>query len=95
MFAHVALSLALRALVRGNGTLAAELFAIPNEWIGRSWGLRLLRARYYLPWRQAPSEMRQQDLLARITFVLARLTGLVVPVAMLAFLVGAVWLGTP
>ena len=94
MLAHIALSMALRGLVRENDMLATKLFAIPNEWTGRSWGLHLLRARYYLLWRSAPREMRQQSPLARITFLLTRLTGLAVPIAMLTFLAGAVWLGT-
>ncbi len=85
MLAHLALSQLLRALVKWNSPLAIELFAVPNAPIAPDWGFRLLRVRYFLPWRPAPDALKQEPILTRLVFVLASFSGLAMPVLMLLF----------
>jgi len=85
MVAHVVLSQLLRFLVRGNTSLAAELFAVPNAPIAPDVGFRLLRARYFLFWLSGPEEMSSQPLLDRVIFFLTRISGFGMPLFMLSF----------
>jgi hypothetical protein len=94
MLTHIVLSLVLRKMVQWNGPLAMELFAVPNAPIAPDWGFRLLRVKYFLPWRPAPAEMDHESPIARLVFWVTRITGAAVPVLLLAFLGGMVWLGT-
>jgi hypothetical protein len=69
--------------------LARELFAMPNAWLGPQpkWlGLRLLRAKYFLPWVPSPHGMRECALATRIVFSVARTSGMAFPLLVLAFL---------
>jgi len=94
MFAHLVLSLVLRKLLQWNSPLSLELFAVPNAPFAPDIGFRLLRGRYYLLWRPAPSDMAGQPMLAKALFFLTRVTGAAVPVCLLSFLGGMVYLGT-
>ena len=75
--------------------MVAELFALPNAWLGPrpSWtsaSVPVLRAKYFLPWVAAPARMAEQPWAVRATFWSARLTGAASPVAMIAFFGSAV-----
>jgi hypothetical protein len=94
VFAHIALSQLLRALLRWNTPLALELFAVPNAPLAPDSGFRLLRVGYFLPWRPAPSAMQQQPLVTRILFLATRIMGLAGPVLILTFFAGAFYVGT-
>lgn len=91
LLAHFAVCTWVRSRLSDHHDLLRALFAIPNEVLLRGSGieLRLLRARYYLPWVRVPLNDVQLDLLDRIALSLARVTGLVVPTALLAFFVAA------
>src|SRR6266702_6612450 len=82
---HIFSSQLLRALVRWRSPLAMDLFAVPNAPIAPDWGFRLLRAKYFLPWRPAPDALKQEPILTRLVFVLASFSGLAMPVLMLLF----------
>jgi hypothetical protein len=91
MGVHLVCSLALLAMLRTD-PLATELFALPNAWLGPrpSWlDLHLLRARFFLPWVPSPLAMGECPLATRAVFWLARLSGGIFPLAILAFLVSA------
>jgi hypothetical protein len=69
-----------------------KLFAVPNAWLGTEQLLprfRLLRVRYYAPWRSAPDEMRDEPALVQWLFFVARLTGFLVPAALVGFFLSA------
>jgi hypothetical protein len=85
MTAHLILCQLLRMHVGWKSELAIELFAVPNAGIMGNWGFRLLRARYYLLWREQPDAMYDQGLMAKLLFMLARLTGFLFPVLMVSF----------
>lgn len=73
-----------------NDPMANELFAMPNAWLGarpRWLSLRLLRAKFFLPWVPSPHGMSDQSLAIRIIFWLARGSGTAFPLMILAFLV--------
>jgi hypothetical protein len=90
MMAHVILSQVLRLLVQWRSALALELFAVPNATLGApDWGIRLLNAKYFLPWVAAPSGLNAQPVSTRIVFWLTRLTGAAFPLLMLAFFAAA------
>ncbi len=94
MLAHIALSLGLRKLIQWNSPLAVELFAVPNAAITPDWGFRLLPVRYFLLWRPAPPGMGDQSTITRSVFWFTRITGAAVPILLLSFLGGMVYLGT-
>jgi hypothetical protein len=74
-----------------NEPLSAELFALPNAWLGprpRWLSLRLLRAKFFLPWVPSPPAMSEYSISTRATFFLARASGVAFPLAIFAFLVG-------
>ena len=89
MGVHVVLSILLLAILR-NDPLADELFALPNAWLGprpNPLSLRLLRAKYFLPWVVPPSSMAQQPLFVHGLFWFSRLAGAAFPCLMIIFLV--------
>ncbi|MDE0855415.1 MAG: hypothetical protein OSA97_13435 [Nevskia sp.] len=89
MGAHVVLSLLLLAIL-GDDPLADELFALPNAWLGprpRVFGVRLLRAKYFLPWIAPPGSMTRQPLAVQGLFWMARLAGAAFPCLMVVFFV--------
>jgi len=89
MLSHIVLSQILRVSVGWRSDLALELFAVPNAAIMPDWGFRLLRAKYYILWRGAPETMQYEPLIVRLTFLLTCVTGFLMPVCFLTFLVGA------
>ena len=91
MCTNVLCSLILLAILH-NVPLAGELFALPNAWLGprpRWLGIRLLRAKFFLPWVPSPSGLSESSAGARIVFFLARFSGAAIPLAILAFLASA------
>ncbi len=84
MMAHLVLSQILRALVRWKSPLAMELFAVPNAPLVPDLGVRLLNAKYFLPWVPAPIPMNIQPPSVRLVFWLTRATGAAFPLVMLA-----------
>jgi hypothetical protein len=86
---HVVLSILLLAILR-NDSLADELFALPNAWLGprpSPLGLRLLRAKYFLPWVALPGSMAQQPPFVHGLLLISRLAGAAFPCLMIIFLV--------
>jgi len=82
---HVAICAALQHRLSDRAEVLDELFAVPNRRLSTGINLRLLRARHYFP--RAKSGL-EDFRLGRTTHTLlfgARLTGLVVPIAALAF----------
>jgi hypothetical protein len=91
LLAHIGLCVGLQWRLRDRTDLLRELFAVPNEALtrGSNTGIRLLRARYYLPWVHVAGGKAQLDTPERMTLLVARMTGLFVPVACLVFFVGS------
>lgn len=90
MLAHIALC---ALLVRGlaNDRAAKEaLMAIPNRPLAPTSSIRLLRARYYLPWQSLPANINELEPWVRRTLLTARITGLICVVSMVGFLVAEV-----
>jgi hypothetical protein len=89
LLVHIGLCIWLQRRLRAREDLLQELFAIPNEAVTRDGnvGVRLLRARYYLPWVRPALHNFQLDSLDRIVLAAGRITGLVVPIACLTFFI--------
>ena len=90
MILNVLCSLFLLAQLH-NDPLSGELFALPNAWLGprpRWLSLRLVRAKFFLPWVPSPPAMSEYSLSTRAAFFLVRASGVAFPVAMFAFLIG-------
>lgn len=91
MAAHLAASTILLFQI-GPGSLADELFLLPNSWLGtkgRETSFRLLRAKFFLPWVPKPHGLEGWGLWAWLMFTLARWTGTAFPLLMLAFFAAA------
>jgi len=87
--AYVLFSIVLLGRLRDD-PLCEQLFAVPNAWLGprpKSLSRRYLRAKFFLPWVQAPSDMARQSVGIRAMFWVARLAGAGFVVAILAFFV--------
>jgi hypothetical protein len=82
---HVALCLALQRVLRDHVETLQELFAIPNEPLSDGHGVRLLRARYYLPWHDTPPIVSRTTRSVRLMLVIARFSGVLAPAAFIAF----------
>jgi hypothetical protein len=91
LHAHLGICSWAQRRLSDHEDLRRRLFAIPNEILMRDSGVevRLLRARYYLPWVRISLGDVQLDSLSRIALTLARVTGLVTPIALLAFFVAS------
>src|ERR1700692_539397 len=76
----------LQRRLRDRSDLLQALFAIPNEAILKHSSYRLLKARYYLSLHMLPEEVHSLDQTSRTILTLAKLTGLLMPVCLLAFL---------
>jgi hypothetical protein len=87
LLAHIALCLLLQRGLLDNPTVLRELFATPNERLVGNLQFRLLRVRYYLPWRPAPPSLDAMSPGGRIMLNFARATGILMPLCALAFLV--------
>jgi hypothetical protein len=93
--ANLLLSLLLFARLHED-PVSEHLFALPNAWLGprpRYLSLRLLRAKFFLPWVESPSEMAAQGVWIRAAFWLARFTGAGFVIAIFSFLVSAFLVG--
>jgi hypothetical protein len=86
LLAHVTLCLLLQRGLLDNQTVLRELFATPNERLVGNSPFRLLRVRYYFPWRPVPRSRQPMSLSQRVMLNFARATGLLMPVCALAFL---------
>jgi hypothetical protein len=81
---HLALCVIILARLRGNQNALEDLFAVPNKALaGATSRFRLLRARYYLPWVRLPKSVDSVDEFNRALIFLARIAGLVIPIAFL------------
>lgn len=89
LLAHIGICIWLQRRLRDREDLLQKFFAMPNEIVtrGRNAGVRLLRARYYLPWVRPAPNNSQLDVLERILFAAGKMTGLVVPMGCLAFFI--------
>ena len=88
MMLHVLCSLFLLAKLH-NDPLSGELFVLPNAWLGsqpRWLSLRLLRAKFFVPWAQSPLAMSESSFATCAIFWVARLSGTVFVLAIFAFL---------
>jgi hypothetical protein len=83
---HVALCVVLQWRLREHEDVIKELFAIPNNVLSKDVGVRLLRVRYYVPWVRFRFDASRIGPVNRTVLVAARVTGLIVPIALLAFL---------
>lgn len=89
LLAHIALCFVLQWRLRDQEGLIQRLFSIPNEVLlkGSSIDLRLLRARYYLPFSRLDLGNARLDALDRIFLIAARVTGFMVPAGSLMFFI--------
>ena len=90
MLAHIALCALLVRGVANNGAAKETLMAIPNRPLAPTSSIRLLRARYYLPWRSLPPTINELEPWVRRTLLTARITGLIFVVSMVGFLAAEV-----
>lgn len=85
MALHLALCLVLRRGLAGQRAVEDELFAVPNRLLGTPYFMRLLRVRYFLPFRALPEGTHLLEPWVRATLLAARLTGLCILCAILGF----------
>ena len=85
MLGHLALCVVLQWRLRSQENIVLELFAVPNSLLSKGIGPRLLRTRYYWPWTKF-NLVESLEVRDQIILVAARVTGLFVPIALLAFL---------
>jgi hypothetical protein len=90
MLAHIALCALLVRGLADNGAAREALMAIPNRPLAPTSSIRLLRARYYLPWQSLPPTLNQLDPWTRRILQAARISGLLFVVSMLGFLAAEV-----
>lgn len=86
LLAHCALCFFLQRRLRDRPDVLRALFAIPNSAIVKESSVRLLKARYYLLWRRLPEDLESIDPTSGTMLILARLTGLLMPVGLLGFI---------
>lgn len=86
LVAHVVLCFLTQRYLRRYPDLLERMFAIPLEALSEGRGVRLLRARLYLPWVRTGTWRIQDDRFLRILILATRLTGLAMPFAALAFI---------
>jgi hypothetical protein len=90
MLAHIALCALLLRGLANNGAAKEALMAIPNRPLAPTSSIRLLRARYYLPWQALPPTINELEPWVRRTLLTARITGLLCVVSMVGFLAAEV-----
>jgi hypothetical protein len=90
MLAHIALCALLVRGLANNGAAKEALMAIPNRPLAPTSSIRLLRARYYLPWQSLPPTIHEMEPWVRKTLLTARITGLLFVVSMVGFLAAEV-----
>jgi hypothetical protein len=69
--------------------LEYELFGVPNRWLGTPNDIRLLRVRYFWPFRALPSGTERLPPWVRGTLLAARLAGFIFLCAISGFFVAA------
>ena len=89
MFLHIALSTIARRGLANHPALEAQLFAVPNRWLGTPDLIQLLRVRYFLPFRPLPEGSRLLEPWVQATLLAARLSGLIFLCAILGFFIAA------
>jgi hypothetical protein len=72
LLGHIVFCSALRLRLCDRDDVIRELFAVPNSFITGGVGPRLLRLRYYLPWREPAADSLEGDALSRILLFCAR-----------------------
>jgi hypothetical protein len=90
MLAHIALCALLVRGLAHNGAVKEALMAMPNRPLAPTSSIRLLRARYYLPWRSLPPTINELEAWVRRTLQTARITSLLCIVSMVGFLAAEV-----
>ena len=89
MLLHIALSIIARRGLATYPVLEAQLFAVPNRWLGGPGLIQLLRVRYFLPFRALPEGSHVLEPWVRATLLASRLSGLIFLCAILGFFVAA------
>ena len=89
MLLHIALSTIARRGLGSHPLIEAELFAVPNGWLGMPDLIRLLRVRYFLPFRALPVGSHMLEPWVRATLLAARVSGLIFICATLGFFMAA------
>src|SRR5271166_4334230 len=90
MLAHIALCALLVRALADNGAAKEALMAIPNRPLAPTSRIRLLRARYYVPWQSLPPTTNELDPWTRRILQATRISGLLFVASMLAFLAAEV-----
>jgi hypothetical protein len=85
MFLHLVLGAIARRGLGDLPALEAKLFAIPNRALGTPGYIRLLRVRYFLPFRPLPEAASELAAWARTTLSAARFSGLCFLCAFIGF----------
>jgi hypothetical protein len=75
MLAHIAVCALLVRDLANNGAAKETLMAIPNRPLAPTSSIRLLRARYYLPWQSLPPTNNELEPWVRSALLTARITG--------------------
>jgi hypothetical protein len=84
LITHLVFCMILRRRLRDHEGTVQELFAVSNGLLGGG-GPRLLRMRYYWPWTRVAA-IDALDANDRVILSVTRVSGLVMPLAVLAFL---------
>jgi len=87
MFAHLGLCALLLRGLENNGSFREALMAIPNRPLGTPLSIRLLRARYYLPWQSLPPGASDLEPWVRRTLLASRIAGFLFAVSVIGFFV--------
>jgi hypothetical protein len=87
MLAHVCLCWLLLRGLANNGSVKEALMAIPNRPLAPTSGIRLLRARYYLPWQSLPPGASDLEPWVRRPLLASRITGFLFAASLLGFFV--------
>jgi hypothetical protein len=87
MLAHLGLCALLRRDLTNNRAAEEDPLATPNRPLGTPGSIRLLRVRYYLPWRSLPPSASGLDPSARAILLASRLTGFLFVASLIGFFV--------
>jgi hypothetical protein len=95
MLLHLALGALTRRGLLDRPAVEAELFGIPNRFLGTPTRIRLLRVRYLLPFRRLPDGVAELDPWVRTNLAAARVTGFCLLCAVAGFFVAILAEATP
>jgi hypothetical protein len=87
MLVHFALCAIARRGLGRNPAIERELFTVPNRWLGAPDLIRLLRVRYFLPFRALPEGSHVLESWVRTTLLAARVSGLIFVCAIICFFI--------